>query len=83
MMGNLTWRVDKDDNRIVANDPRETIICHMSASCRNREVMKDARLIASAPDLLAFITEWLSRQGNDVNYMTEKARAVIAKATGE
>ncbi len=43
----------------------------------------NARLIASAPDLLEFITEWLSRQGNDVNYMTEKARAAIAKATGE
>ena len=43
----------------------------------------NARLIAAAPDLLAFITEWLSRQGNDANYMTEKARAAIAKAKGE
>lgn len=43
----------------------------------------NVRLIASAPDLLAFATEWLGSQGSDSNYMTEKARAVIAKATGE
>ena len=42
-----------------------------------------ARLRAAAPDLLEFVVEWLSSQGNDKNYMTEKARAAIAKATGE
>ena len=43
----------------------------------------NARLIAAAPDLLEFVAEWLSSQGNDKNYMTEKARAAIAKATGD
>ena len=42
-----------------------------------------ARLRAAAPDLLEFVVEWLSSQGNDKNYMTEKARAAISKATGE
>ena len=44
---------------------------------------EDGRLIAAAPDLLEFVAEWLSSQGNDKNYMTEKARAAIAKATGD
>lgn len=43
----------------------------------------NARLIAAAPELLEFAKEWISRQGSDNNYMTEKARAAIAKATGE
>jgi len=30
--------------------------------------------------LLSFVQEWLSRQGNDCNYMTEKARDTIAAA---
>lgn len=42
----------------------------------------NARLIAAAPDLLAFAREWLERQGADENYMTAKARAAIAKAIG-
>ena len=42
----------------------------------------NARLIAAAPELLEFVTEWLERQGDDNNYMTSKARAAIAKATG-
>jgi len=43
----------------------------------------NARLIAAAPELLEFAEEWLCMQGNDENYMTAKARAAIAKATGE
>ena len=42
----------------------------------------NARLIAAAPELLAFAQEWLERQGTDENYMTAKARAAIAKAIG-
>lgn len=42
----------------------------------------NARLIAAAPDLLAFVKDWLDRQGSDENYMTAKARAAIAKAIG-
>ncbi|MEJ5127658.1 hypothetical protein WH367_16575 [Comamonas sp. MYb21] len=41
----------------------------------------DAHLMTTAPELLEFIKEWLDRQGGDANYMTEKARALIAKAT--
>jgi hypothetical protein len=47
------------------------------------EHMANARLIAAAPDLLEFAKEWLDRQGTDENYMVMKARAAIAKATGE
>ena len=47
-----------------------------------QELAANARLIAAAPDLLAFVTEWLNSQGGDSNYMTEKARAAIAKAIG-
>lgn len=43
----------------------------------------NAHLIAAAPELLEFVKEWLERQGADDNYMTAKARALIAKATGE
>lgn len=43
----------------------------------------NAHLIAAAPDLLEFAEEWLSTQGSDENYMTEKARAALAKARGE
>jgi len=43
----------------------------------------NARLISAAPELLEFAIDWLSRQGDDDNYMTAKARAAIAKAKGE
>lgn len=46
------------------------------------ETEANARLIAAAPELLAFVKEWLDRQGSDENYMTAKARAAIAKAIG-
>ena len=45
-------------------------------------LLADARLIAAAPELLAFVKEWLDRQGSDENYMTAKARAAITKAIG-
>ena len=47
------------------------------------ELDANARLIAAAPELLEFVEGWLATQGSDENYMTEKARAAIAKATGE
>ena len=50
---------------------------------RNGEGNANAKLIAAAPDLLEFAKEWLDRQGSDENYMTAKARAAIAKVTGE
>ena len=53
----------------------ECVISDLKQQARDAEKDRD--------DLLEFVTEWLSRQGNDKNYMTEKARAAIAKATGE
>jgi len=47
------WVVDAEDNRILATDKRETIICSLSATCRNPGVLADAHLIAAAPDMLA------------------------------
>ena len=47
------------------------------------ELEANVRLIAVAPELLEFVEEWLRRQGGDDNYMTAKAKAVIAKAKGE
>jgi hypothetical protein len=38
------------------------------------------RLHAVNVELLEFVVYWLSRQGTDINHMTEKARAAIAKA---
>ena len=57
------------------------LVAECPANMGNR--LEDAQLIAAAPDLLAFACEWLERQGTDCNYMTEKVRAAIAKATGE
>lgn len=41
--------------------------------------------VAQPDDATAFIKEWLSRQGNDENYMTTKARTILAaiKALGQ
>ena len=47
------------------------------------ELNANARLIAAAPELLEFAEEWLRIQGSDDNYMTSKAKAVIAKAKGD
>jgi hypothetical protein len=44
--------------------------------------IEDWHLIAAAPELLEFVKEWLSAQGDDNNHMTAKARAAIAKAEG-
>lgn len=41
------------------------------------------RLHALNQELLDFAREWLERQGGDENYMVLKARAAIAKSTGE
>ena len=53
----------------------ECVIIDLKQQVRDAEKVRD--------DLLEFVAEWLSRQGNDKNYMTEKVRAAIAKATGE
>lgn len=63
-----------------ATEPKDEMgPSHTWIDCGTRA---NARLIAAAPDLLAFAQEWLERQGTDENYMTAKARAAIAKAIG-
>ena len=56
---------------------------YVIARCGGKDREANARLIAAAPELLEFAEEWLCMQGSDENYMTAKARAAIAKATGE
>ena len=69
---------------IVIRGPKnEPIALVLIAGFSKKEGAANANLLAAAPDMFEFIAEWLSSQGNDKNYMTEKARAAIAKATGE
>ena len=69
---------------IVIRGPKnEPIALVLIAGFSKKEGAANANLLAAAPDLFEFIDEWLSSQGNDKNYMTEKARAAIARATGE
>lgn len=81
----MNWLIDIDGNRILANDERETILAHLSGTCRNPEVMATARLIAAAPDLLAACEALLAEvttpserwiEGSAIN----RARAAIARA---
>lgn len=67
----------------VNTKPDWTVVCVVSRPGDVNAIDEaNARLIAAAPDLLAFAQEWLERQGADENYMTAKARAAIAKAIG-
>jgi len=53
----------------------------------HRDVTKaNARLIAAAPELLAFVSEYLEAWANGMagdSYLRRQADAVLAKATGE
>ena len=52
--------------------------------CHKRQAAAELRRLNSVnAELLEFAKEWLDRQGTDENYMVMKARAAIAKATGE
>lgn len=55
------------------------------ASCRHFNQEANARLIAAAPDLLDALKELLDQDehGEDEIWVRNKARAAIAKATGE
>ena len=68
---------------VIRGPKNEPIALVLIAGFSKKEGAANANLLAAAPDLFEFIDEWLSSQGNDKNYMTEKARAAIARATGE
>ena len=56
--------------------------CEDDKEAGNEVMEANARLISAAPELLDFAKEWLAQQGNDNNYMTQKAKEAIAKAEG-
>lgn len=92
------WNVTIDDcgplagrPGIFASDELDCAIVHWDGfiqqywrSARgDKEIHANARLIAAAPDLLEFALRFLQQYGEDETWMTYKARAAIAKATGE
>lgn len=80
----VSWFVDIEGNRILANDDRATIICHMSATVKNPDVMAAANKISAAPDLLEALEA--AAEALEAAEFFEKAamaRAAIAKAKGE
>lgn len=91
----VTWFVDIEGNRILANDDRATIICHMSATVRNPEVMAAAFMLSAAPDLLEALeasnlllrTRRHACESNEVCRVLDvhisRNNAAIAKAKGE
>ena len=74
--GTVAFILESDGTTVAKLSVTENTTAH-------RALAENARLFSAAPDLLEFVAEWLSSQGNDKNYMTEKARAAIARATGE
>ena len=76
------WWVEKDGSAEHRNEANVISGANGTMIVYGQANDADARLIAAAPDLLAFVEDWLDRQGSDENYMTAKARAAIAKAIG-
>ena len=88
------WILDSLNRSIVHDNPARFVISAYSVLTRNEfhdgkrivteEMEANARLIASAPDLLA-IVEGLMDAGylDDTGGLHDQARAVVAKAKGE
>lgn len=72
------WRVDTEGNRILATDARETIVCHLGASCRNPEVLADAVLLSVAPELWE-LAECVAGDCPDYGSLHGRALNIIAK----
>jgi hypothetical protein len=83
------WEVDQDASGTYFVGNNETIgwVCDIDQIAedeweRGPVTMANARLVAAAPDLLAAL-QWIARvNAMDYEYQ-ERARAAIAKATGE
>ncbi len=66
--------VQSGDGTWITRDAGEELSCD--------EAEANARLIAASPELLEFAMLFIERNGMDETWMTSKARAAIAKATG-
>ncbi len=83
------WEVgepDRNGQAIVRGKYIEICTCwHHSVGSIEKEMHANARLIAAAPDGLAFaqaFLEWHEGPGRTDSPLVEQARAFIAKATG-
>lgn len=85
----------EDGIRVLALDPRSTIICEIPCAYTNEEAVRDAYLLAAAPDLLEaarlgleVAESWIHDQLDGTSSLEEALaevapiRAAIAKATG-
>lgn len=96
MVENFTpgpWRVEVDSPlRVLACDPRVTVVCPDLGPASNDQCLANARLIAAAPTLYAALVNLRARfhrccihAGNDEATATAscaQADAAIAQATG-
>ena len=77
---------------VIAGVECKTLAWHEDANCAGREAGANARLIAAAPDLLDVLKELaaldfgapgMNDDERRIDFVARKARAAIAKATGE
>lgn len=94
------WQVDEQRDycpRVLACDPRATIVAEVSGSPSNPQAMADCHLIAAAPDLYAALEKIVNAASSqdhlrgteawaemmDAALPTDDLRAVLARARGE
>ena len=86
------WRIATEPSGIRARHIKAdsyltvcSFLTSVSRNCGPDEINANARLIAAAPDLLALLVELVDIEGPmpGTSAWGDKARAAIAKATGE